>query len=241
MVAIEKQKIAQIIRENLSFRPYILDSLEKGYGNLARISEFIRLDLKLDESKSSAIKAALRRQSIALKAKGKDMEKRVLQVLRGSRLETKYDVDTLTLRTSERLEKSSCVILSTEFADGNFYVVDKAKEVPTGYLIDNRLVEKAKVLSYHRDCTMFIVKSDKLEIEDTPGVLAYLNSILSTQDINVIEFVSCYTYTILIVSEEDEIRTVAALRRIVGKKAKVEIQESPSGRAKSARTHAKSP
>jgi hypothetical protein len=215
-----EKSIAERVQEHLGFRPYILDSLEKGYGSLSRISEMIRVEMGLDKGKRGAIKTALRRQSIAIRKERKQMEDKVLQVLEGSKLESKYDVNAVTLKAGVRLVRpgDQDLILSTEFADGNFYVVDKVERDHDDYLIGGQKIPAEKIGSYHSDCTMFIVISAVEAIEFTPGVLTFLNLILSTHNINVIGLISCYTYTILIVQKKDETRAFAALRQIVGKR-----------------------
>ena len=54
-------------------------------------------------------------------------------------------------------------------------------------------------------------------IEETPGVVAHLGSMLAYHGVNVVEMVSCFTDVIFIVEEADTMRTYALLKEHVGK------------------------
>ncbi len=48
------------------------------------------------------------------------------------------------------------------------------------------------------------------------GVVAFLTTLLAEQNVNIIEFISCWTETIIVVEKKDSLKTYEALTNIVG-------------------------
>ena len=61
---------------------------------------------------------------------------------------------------------------------------------------------------------MIVIHSPE-ELEATPGVIAFLTTLLSEQNVNVIEFISCWTETIIVVEKKDSLKTYEALSNVV--------------------------
>lgn len=189
---------AKRVRDYLRNKPYILEALEKDIVNLSSLSRIIGKELQIDSL--IAIKAALRRFSQELQKHKRRREERVLKVLKGSSI-TLQDGVNVVISRKPLIAKAK---LSMGLDDTNIYLVDKLE----------RISEK-DLLSTHKNCGMLIINSPP-EIEETPGVVAYLTSILAEQNINVIEFVSCYTYTVLVIDRKDTLRTYELLSHLIG-------------------------
>ena len=63
-------------------------------------------------------------------------------------------------------------------------------------------------------CSAIIIYSEE-GIEGASGVIAFLASLLAEQNINVVEFISCYTETIVVVSKEDSLRSYSLLAEVI--------------------------
>jgi len=84
------------------------------------------------------------------------------------------------------------------------------------YLLDKgELPERVSTLVKHDNCTMIVVHSPE-ELEATPGVVAFLTTLLAEQNVNMIEFISCWTETIIVVEKKDSLKTYEVLSNIVG-------------------------
>jgi aspartokinase len=66
----------------------------------------------------------------------------------------------------------------------------------------------------HEDCTMIVVHSPE-ELEVTPGVVAFLATLLAEQNVNIIEFISCWTETIMVVDKKDSLKAYEVLSNMV--------------------------
>jgi aspartokinase len=189
--------IAQNVRSYLRNKPYLLEALEKGIVNLSELSRQIQEELKTENT--SAVKAALRRFAEELQRHKQKREEKVLQVLKRSSMAV-YD-------------RKSVMITNKEIAVKNALKVDLLNKYV--YLLDRSdLPERISALVKHEDCTMIVVHSPE-ELENTPGVVAFLAALLAEQNVNIIEFISCWTETILVVEKKDSLKAYEVLSNMV--------------------------
>src|SRR5512136_561691 len=190
--------IAQNVRNHLRNKPYLLEALEKGIVNLSGLSRQIQVELKTDNT--SAVKAALRRFSAELQRHKQKREEKVLQLLRRSGIAV-YDRKSVIITTKEVETKNG---LKLDLLDKYVYLLDRSD-----------LPERISALVKHENCTMIVVHSPE-ELEATPGVVAFLATLLAEQNINIIEFISCWTETIMVVEKKDSLKTYEVLSNLVG-------------------------
>lgn len=190
--------IAQTVRLYLRNKPYILEGLEQDIVNLSALSRKITKDLKMDRLR--ATKAAVIRFSKEYQKQTREMEMKVLKVLKGSRITLEDGMNVLVSEKPLPVEPKFFVGLE----DSNVYIVDKLSD----------RVSESDLICKHENCGVFIIRSPS-EIEQAPGVVAYLTSVLAEQNINVIEFTSCYTCTMLAIEKKDVARTYETLKPLV--------------------------
>jgi len=191
--------IARDVRNYLKNKPYILEALEKNIVNLSELARKIQSELRIKNF--SAIKAALRRFSEETKKHKQRREERVLKLLKKSVI-TVYDGNSIVI-TGEQTDLKEKVKVNLK--DSVVYLLDRS-ELP-------RITKD--VLKKNENCTTIMIKSPE-EIETTPGVVAFLTSLLSEQNVNVIEFISCWTETIIVVDRKDSLRAYEILMNVVG-------------------------
>jgi aspartokinase len=190
--------IARTVRSHLRNKPYMLEALEKGIVNLSELSRQIQKELKIDNT--SAVKAALRRFSEELQKHKQKREEKVLQILKRSGIAV-YD-------------RKSVMITSKEINTKNGMKVDLLGKFV--YLLDRGdMPERINALVKHDNCTMVVMHSPE-ELEATPGVVAFLTALLAEQNVNIIEFISCWTETIIVVKKKDSLKAYEVLSNMVG-------------------------
>jgi aspartokinase len=190
--------IAQNVRNHLRNKPYLLEALEKGIVNLSELSRQIQEELKTGNT--SAVKAALRRFSEELQKHKQKREEKVLQVLKRSGIAV-YDRKSVMITSKEISMKSG---MKVDLLEKFVYLVDRS-DMP----------ERISTLVKHDNCTMIVVHSPE-ELEATPGVVAFLTSLLAEQNVNIIEFISCWTETIIVVEKKDSLKAYEVLSNVVG-------------------------
>jgi aspartokinase len=188
---------AQNVRSYLRNKPYLLEALEKGIVNLSELSRQIQQELKIDNT--SAVKAALRRFAAELQKHKQKREEKVLQLLRRSGIAV-YDRKSVIITTKE-LEKRNG--LKVDLLEKYVYLLDRSD-----------LPERINALVKHENCTMIVVHSPE-ELEATPGVVAFLATLLAEQNVNIIEFISCWTETIMVVEKKDSLKAYEVLSNMV--------------------------
>ncbi|MEM2118791.1 MAG: ACT domain-containing protein [Candidatus Bathyarchaeia archaeon] len=190
--------IAKTVRSHLQNKPYLLEALEKGIVNLSELARQIQKELKIENT--SAIKAALRRFAEDLQKHKQKREEKVLQVLKRSGIAV-YD-------------RKAVMITSKEIDMKNGMKVDLLGKFV--YLLDrSEMPERISALVKHDNCTMIVIHSPE-ELEATPGVVAFLTTLLAEQNVNIIEFISCWTETIIVVEKKDSLKAYEVLSNLVG-------------------------
>ena len=189
--------VAQDVRNHLRNKPYLLEALEKGIVNLSELSRQIQKEIHVNDT--SAIKAALRRYSEELQKHKQKREEKVLQLLKRSNIAI-YDRKSVMITGKEVNSKGMKVDLLDKFV----YLLDRSD-----------LPERINTLVKHENCTMIVIHSPE-ELEATPGVVAFLATLLAEQNINIVEFISCWTETIMVVEKKDSLKTYEVLSNLVG-------------------------
>jgi len=77
-----------------------------------------------------------------------------------------------------------------------------------------KLVDERHIVHVMRDQVAVIIVSP-IEIIETPGVLAYITSILARNNVNIVQVASCHTDTVLIISKNDLVRTFQLLNEVI--------------------------
>jgi hypothetical protein len=190
--------VAQNVRNYLRNKPYLLEALEKGIVNLSELSRQIQDEIKTDDT--SAIKAALRRYSEELQKHKQKREEKVLHLLKRSSIAV-YDRKSVIITAKEIPIKTG---MEVDLIGKFVYLLDRGE-----------LPERINALVKHDNCTMIVIHSPE-ELEATPGVVAFLATLLAEQNVNIIEFISCWTETIIVVEKKDSLKTYETLSNMVG-------------------------
>jgi len=190
--------VAKKVRDHLRNKPYLLEALEKGIANLSELARQIQTELKTNDT--SAIKAALRRYSEELQKHKQKREERVLNLLERSSIAV-YDRKSVMITGKEVNSKTG---MKVDLLDKFVYLLDRSE-----------LPERINALVKHDNCTMIVVHSPE-ELEATPGVVAFLTTLLAEQGVNIIEFISCWTETIIVIEKKDSLKVYENLSNLVG-------------------------
>jgi aspartokinase len=189
---------AKKVRDYLRNKPYLLEALEKGIVNLSELSRHIQNELKTNNI--TATKAALRRYAEELQKHKQKREEKVLQLLKRSGIAV-YDRKSVIITAKEIAIKTG---MKVDLPGKYVYLLDRAD-----------LPERISTLVKHDNCTMIVINSPE-ELEATVGVVAFLTTLLAEQNVNIVEFISCWTETIIVVEKKDSLKAYETLTNIVG-------------------------
>ncbi len=213
--------ISNLVREILEKRPEYLLALELGIGNNSAVARKIlpAVQKKFREATFQSVMAAVRRYAETVKPK--DTAK-IEELFRKSRLRIRSKVAVITLKASptvfKLLEKISTLV---ERDKGEVMNTIHGSSMVTLIIDQTRrkqieTIAKDHLIDIKENLTEITIISPP-DIEEIPGVIARLTNILSMKKINLIELLSCYTDTILIVSEDQTTAAYQLLTEITEK------------------------
>lgn len=192
------EKISELVWLYVKGRPSLREGLKYGIINHSALARMVSAELALPEAKFDAVKAALIRISARLAEKEGEGEERTLAVLKGSSI----SIQTKIAAIVSRKELGIKAISHAKSGEYNTYLVEERALGKAGKGKGATLVTK--------NLNLITIKSGE-EIEETPGVVAFILNALAHEGINVVEFISCYTDTILAVKESDTARAYELL------------------------------
>jgi len=196
----------ELTEKYLSEHPSILDCLKKGIINYSKLSRKIADDLDIGKKTSmDAILIACRRFEAKIKDR-RILEDKILKILKESELEIKNKIVICIVEKSGYYEKIIELEKKMHKNAEAFYAIEGSKVFTIITLekhLENldQLIGK-RIIKQSKNLVMITIKSPK-DMEDTPGVIAYLCSLFARSGVNVIEQMSCWTDTIFVISEDD--------------------------------------
>ena len=162
------------------------------YSALARM-----LQQEIGEGSLEAVKAAIIRISEELAHEKGLQEEKVLSIMRQSVVRLQDKIASIT----SPVELDVPYIVTAYLTDRYVYVIDQTrlkKQLPDDVQVSSNLVA-------------LILLSPK-EVEETPGFVAFITSLLSSREINIVEFISCSTNTVIVLDQKDALNAFSLLQ-----------------------------
>lgn len=189
------EKLSELVWIYVKQRPFLREILRERIVNYSALARKISIEAFGSTKNENAIKMALTRLSKKLEKQEEDLEGKILEVLKGS---------SVAIRS-----KITVVISKRELEDIEYLSFVEGRGFITYILEEKEAAEKIRksksIVSVESNLNMISLHSSPA-VEETPGVIAHVLNALATEGINVVEFVSCYTETILIVKQSDTTR-----------------------------------
>lgn len=190
--------ISNVVRMYLKSKPYTLEALDSGIVNYSALSRLMQKQLGIKNYQ--AIKAAIRRYAEDREVLREGIEMRALGILRENRMALLDGVRVIIATGDLEIENDAKVKMD------DYYIYLTRKDMLRS--LDRKA--RKSIVKVRDNCSAIIIYSEE-GIEGASGVIAFLASLLAEQNINVIEFISCYTETIVVVSKEDSLRSYSLL------------------------------
>lgn len=189
------QSIAQQVRETIQMRPSLLDALNMkivNYSALARI-----LKEEIGEGSLEAVKAAVIRVADEISEDRYLREEAVLSILKDTKVRLQDKIGVVI--SSIRLDTPH--IVTAHLTDQYVYIVDQT-------MMKNQIPEKAQ---FQKNLVALILLSPPM-VEETPGFVAFITQLLASRNINIVEFISCSTNTIIILDASQALQAFSLLQ-----------------------------
>jgi hypothetical protein len=191
----ESKSVAQFVKEILEKRPFLVDALRLNIVNYSALSRLLYEEIGMGSPE--AVKAALLRARGSL-AKSKGLqEERVIKLLHMTKVRLQDKIAVVTSRGSLNIP----YLFAAHLTDSHVYIVDQT---------EMKGLDRADT-EVTSDLVALILTSPK-EVETTPGFVAFITQLLASRNINIIEFISCFTNTVIILDSKDALDSFALLQ-----------------------------
>lgn len=195
--------ISELVWLYIKRRPFLKEVLRSGIVNYSALARKISLDAFGNLEHQDAVKMALIRLSSKIEKLETDLEGKILSVLKKSSMMIK--------------NKIAVVIATKYFEDLKPLSFAKSGRHIT-YILEQKDLEKLPrskaVWKVEENLNLITIESPE-ELEDVPGVISYILGALASEGINVVEFISCYTATLLVIKQADTERAYRVLSTIM--------------------------
>jgi aspartokinase len=191
------ENIAHLVWLYVKRRPVLKDALRENIVNFSALARKISIEA-FGGRHENAVKMALFRLSKKMEKVESGLEEKILGILKKSSMVVKTKVAVII--TTRQLD-----IKSLSYTQSGRHIT---------YIVEQRDLEKLekKPARTEENLNLITIQSPE-ELEEVPGVISFLLGALASEGINVVEFISCYTDTLLVIKQAD---TEAAYRILSG-------------------------
>ena len=207
--------ITKLTEEYIAEHPSIKDCLKNSLINYSSLTRKLCKDLDLDLKKNfDAILIACRRYHRKV-SKEAVLENKIIRILKDSKLEVKNKI--VVVLVQKDIYYDHLIELQKEIKKKSelFNIIEGSNTITI--VISHEflgIVErlfKNKIIKVTQNLAEITLKSSE-DLEKTPGVIAYLSTLLAENGINIIETMSTWTDTLFVIAEEDIAKVMELLR-----------------------------
>ena len=189
------KSVAQLVREAIQMRPSLLDALNMKIVNYSALARMLQDEI--GEGSIEAVKAAIIRVAEDISSERGLQEERVQSILKESKVRLQDKIAVLISPAKLNVP----YLVTAYLTDSYVYVVDQTGlkgELPKNVQVTSNLVA--------------LILLSPPRVETTPGFVAFVTQLLSSRNINIIEFISCFTNTIIVLDTKDALKAFSLLQ-----------------------------
>lgn len=199
----ETKSISKQVREVLNKRPFLVNALLQNIVNYSALARHVQKELS-PKTSIEAVKASIIREKRNLTKQKSFNEERILKLLKNSRIELRDKVAVVITTKTLSMQYIASSVVTSGIIKHNVYVTDQSELE----LTESNYTEITKNL------VALIIKSQE-EIENIPGFIAFITQLLAGNGINIKEFISCYTDTVIIFARDEGLKAFSLLQKYV--------------------------
>ncbi|MEK6967827.1 MAG: hypothetical protein AABX51_04305 [Nanoarchaeota archaeon] len=205
--------VTKTAEKYIESHPSIKDCVKKDLVNYSQLSRAIIKDTLLKNRDFDAVLIACRRYFGKL-AEYTPQEDKIISLLKKSDVEVKNKISVVIIDKTAFSEDLIDVERVAKKQKSVYYAVE-GTEVITLVVSSKLMPEinkrfKRTIIQTNDNLALVLIRSSE-EIEETIGSFAYLTSLLSFNNINIVETLGCWNETIFVVKENDIAGVMKAL------------------------------
>ena len=213
----KRKSVSKVVEEVLKSHPSILDCLNLGVVNYTALARLFLNKVKEALGKEvtlESVKIALIRLNKSNTVKNVNYEFKIKKVLANSVLRIESDVVVLDVDKYAIVGKANELL--SKVLNARFFQLTQSTKTWTFVIsrehvdIVKEIVGKHSILNKIEEQSAIILISPK-DIIVTPGVIAYVTTLLFREGINLTQIISCYTDTIFVLDKEMSLKAYKVL------------------------------
>lgn len=194
--------LTKLTKDYVYEHAFVKKSIDFGIANYSKIARMIMDDKNLKKSDFDAIVVALRR----LKNKKEIKNTNISTVLSKSSIEIKNKSAVYILEKNAFYKSIIELQEEIKILNGSMHIVEGTRAITLITSEDHSKIINSyfrnKMINEQKNLVEITLKSPET-LEKTPGIMSYLYGLFAEEDINIVETLSCWTDTILIIHEKD--------------------------------------
>lgn len=209
-----KQSVTKQVFAALDANPYMKQAIKYGIANHSAIAK----KLEIKGASEVAVKAAVRRYAEQLEYY--DYSKKLKKLFTGTQVVLKSDITVLVL--SPTLDSLAAAQKVSKLLGNEFSMISSPSAITL--IIDQKKLPEVKKIIRPKSI-METIKNQyslslrsPLEVETTPGWVAFFTELLAREGINIREYFSCYLDTVFVLNKEDALKAYELLDGILGER-----------------------
>ena len=195
--------------------PSIKDCVKKRLINYSKLSREIIKSSNSGRENFDAVLIACRRYYRKISSTAA-VEDEIIRLLANSKLEVKNKVSVVVIENSIYSDDLINIEKKAKKAREIFYAIEGTDAITVviamDFIPEMKAVFKSSIIKVWEDVALVTIRSAAGKQDTTPGFLSFITSKLSQQGINILEIMSCWSETLLVVSEADIARVLQAFK-----------------------------
>ncbi len=197
------KSVSRTVKEVLGKRPFLANALVQDIVNYSALARYVQKEVG-PRASVDAIKTALIRERNNLKTQRLVNEESILKVLKNSRIELRDKVAVIVMSKDLNVPYIASSVVSSGPTRQNVYILDQT------YLD----LKKTANMQITKNLVALTIKSPK-GIENASGFVAFVAQLLASNGVNIREFTSCYTDTVIVLTKNEGLKAFNIMQRYV--------------------------
>lgn len=198
------KSLAQAVRELLEDKPYFKYALETGVVNYSALAKEIGKEVTTAigrEVSQDAIGVSIRRYAETLGKVATAQEKELLSLLKKAQINLKNNIADITFKPGQLELNGVKPIHTLSGSSADVLIINQE---------DLAKINVSEAIEVRKNLVEISIITDP-EVEKVTGFVQYVTGLLAENNINIIEVISCYIDTILILEEKDAMKAYEIL------------------------------
>ncbi len=204
---------AKVAADFIDQHPVIKECIAKGLVNFSELARQIIKQEKIGNENFDALVVAIRRYAEKTKPR-KENEKAIVELLQKSNLEMKNKICSVVADETTAFSQLSKLIVEINEKQEPIHLIQGSRTFTI--ITSQNFLEKierlfaGKIISKKKNLLQIVIRSSPT-IESTPGVVAFIYGLFAEKGINIVETMSSWTETLILIEEKDIEKSMKAL------------------------------